>query len=278
MLICHNNRTTRSIGTERKIMQTNGSDESVSLRACIEWIRHHEKELALFNVDPVDPIADTLRTYFGTQNVTISVHQTASGYPEEIAVLSNATDVLTLIDVSTLREITDQVPTSSAGIGIADATYDSVLRHLKETTFTSRDSEQLLYASKEIEDRARRVGQGSIHAGFQRCSIMKHQRQPYIDLARQGIDVHAYGIPDTTPPELETGTVHAVRQDEIAKTWFVIFDGGGDDMQKTALLAEERGDNEFYGAWTYDPTIVDTLRTYLEQKYNSSPKNNSPIE
>jgi DICT domain-containing protein len=245
----------------------------MDLRESIAWIRHHEKELSLFNIDPTDPVPDTLRTYFETQHVEITVRQTASGAPEDVAVLSDATGVLALVDVSTLREIAETDHTGSDGVGIADATYASVLRHLKETTFTSHDTEQLLYASREVEDRARRVGGGSIHAGFQRCSAMKQQRQIYADLARRGLSVHAYGVPDTTPPDLGPAHVHAVRRDEIAQTWFVVFDGDGDDSQKSALLAEERDENDFYGAWTYDPGIVDPVLTHLERTYDSSADN-----
>ncbi len=249
----------------------------MTLGRSLEWIRRHEKELALFNLDPDDPIPRVLRTYFQTQNVAITVRRTASGAPEDIAVLSDAREVLALVDVSTLRDMTDDVPTESGGIGVADATYESVLGHLKETTFTSHDTERLFYASREIEDRARRVGRGSIHAGFQQCSIMAEQRESYVDIARRGVSVHAYGVPDTTPPDLGPVRVHAVPRDEIANTWFVVFDGGGDDTQKTALLAEERGENDFYGAWTYDPGIVDTVRTYLEQTYDSSSEDRPPI-
>lgn len=250
----------------------------MNLSRSIEWIRDHEKDLSLFNIEPDDRIADSLRTYFGTQNVGITVRQTPSGAPEDLAVLSDATGVLALVDVSTLREMTDGVPTGSGGVGIADGSYESVLRHLKETTFTSRDTSELFYASREIEDRARRVGRGSIHAGFQRCSIMAEQRRPYRDLARRGLSVHAYGVPDTTPPELGPGTVHAVEREEIEKMWFVVFDGGGDDSQKTALIAEERAADEFYGAWTYDPGVVDSLLAYLDCTYDPSTDTETPSQ
>lgn len=32
----------------------------------------------------------------------------------------------------------------------------------------------------------------------------------------------------------------------------------GDDRQKCALVAEQRGPGEFYGTWTYDPSLVDS--------------------
>lgn len=239
----------------------------MDLGDCIEFIRYNEKELSLFNTDLTNGIHKDLETYFETHNVRITVGQTASGAPEDIAVLSNPSEVLTIVDVSTLRALLEDVPTGSGELGIADVTYESVLSPLKETTFTSYDAEQLLYVSREIEDRARRVGQGTIHAGFQQCSLMAEQRSVYTDLARQGVSVHAYGVPDVTPPNLGAGQVHTVRTDEIAETWFAVFDGGGADIQKTALLAQERDENSYYGVWTYNPAFVDHILDYLTQTY-----------
>ncbi len=241
----------------------------MDLRDCIEYIRHHEKELRLFNIDPTDAIDEDLRAYFETLNVRITVGRTASGAPEDVAVLSNDTEVLAVVNVATLRELLENVPTGVGHLGIADGKYEEILRHLKETTFTSYDTEQLAYASREIEDRARRVGQGSIHAGFQRSSIMAEQQSVYTDLARQGVSVHAYAVPDVTPPNLGSGHVHTVSTDEIAETWFVVFDGGN-ETQKTALLAHERDGNAFYGIWTYDPELVDHILGHLTQTYDSS--------
>ncbi|MFC6977010.1 DICT sensory domain-containing protein [Halomicroarcula sp. GCM10025709] len=245
------------------------SDASMDLRDSIELIRHREKELRLFNVDPTDTIHDDLRTYFETLNVRITAGRTASGSPEDVAVLSNTSEVLATVDVATLRELLEDVPAGDGNLGIADGEYEGILRYLKETTFTSYDTEQLLFASREIEDRARRVGQGSIHAGFQQCSIMAEQQPVYSDLARRGVSVHAYGVPDATPPDLGSAPVHAVSTDEIAETWFVVFDGGGDDTQKSALLAHQRNESAFYGIWTYDPGFVDHILEYLNRTYDS---------
>jgi len=78
--------------------------------------------------------------------------------------------------------------------------------------------------------------------------------------------VHAYGLPDAPPPDLGEGQVHAVDNEEIAGTWFVVFDGDGDDRQKTTLLAEERPEG-FYGAWTYDARLVDQVHAHLMETY-----------
>lgn len=189
----------------------------MTLRDCLEQIRRLEKELILFNVVSSDPIDEHLATYFSTQNVSISTTQTASRQPTT-AVLSNDREVLVRVDIETLRELVDYSPAQSDGIGVSDVKYEAILGHLKETTFTSYDTEQMLYASREIEDRACRVGNGTIHAGFQRCSVLADQQDIYTDLARRGLDVHAYAVPDTTPPDLGTTRVHAIDSDELATT------------------------------------------------------------
>lgn len=114
----------------------------------------------MFNADPDDPIVDDLASYFAAQNVRVGAASTASGAPE-IAALSDAETVLETVAVPTLRELVGGAPTEPDGVGVDDAAYEPVLEHLKETTFTSYDREQLFYASREIEDRARRVGTGT---------------------------------------------------------------------------------------------------------------------
>lgn len=240
----------------------------MDLRDAIAFVSRLQKELILFNVDPVDSIDTRLAALFETQNVEISTARTPAGRPT-VAVLSNRNGVLAVVDLSLLRSLVSRSSPDSNGLGVADTAYEEILAHLKETTFTSYNATQLYYASREIEDRARRVGTGTIHTGFQRVSVMSDQQAIYEDLAGRGVDVHMYGVPDTTIPEL-TGTIHAVTTAEIRDMWFVVFDGGGDDRQKTALLAEQQDDGTFYGVWTYDPGIVDPVCTYLERRYVGS--------
>jgi len=134
----------------------------------------------------------------------------------------------------------------------------------------------LLYASREIEDRARRVGTGTIHAGFQKFSTVASQEAIYSDLASRGVRVHAYGVPDVPAPNLGDGQVHPINSEELARAWFVVFDGGGETRQKSALLAYEQAENEFYGAWSYDPRIVDRALAYLEQTRTELSGNGRP--
>lgn len=240
----------------------------MTLRDGLEFVRRIEKELCIFNTAPEDPIDERLGTLFETQNVDITTERTSSGQPA-VAVLSDRTGVLETVSLSTLRALAEHNPARTNAHGVADAEYGELLSHLKETTFSSYDTEQMLYASREIEDRARRVGSGTIHAGFQRISVLHGQRSIYRDLPKRGVTVHTYGVPDAQSPDLGDGQVHAIESDELATTWFVIFDGGDSPSQKSGLIAEERAEDEFYGAWTYDTGIVDRLCEYLDRTYLS---------
>ena len=240
----------------------------MTLRRLIGSVKDHEKELAVFNTIEPDQLREELAAYFETRNVQVRTERTASGRPVEVAVLSTDGEVLEVLDADLLRGLLDHSPDT---LGVADTAYEPLLRHLNEPTFTACDTGRLRYTAREIEDRARRMGRGQVHTGLQRCSVIGDQRGVYTDLAARGLDVHAYAVADVPPPELEGVRVHTAETDEIATTWLVVYDGGGDDAQKTALLAEERGTGRFCGVWTYDPEIVDAAVTHLERTYIDGP-------
>lgn len=62
-------------------------------------------------------------------------------------------------------------------------------------------------------------------------------------------------------------TIPVERSEEIERSWFVAYDGGGIGVNKCALLAEERDSGSFYGFWTYDPSTVDWIIEYLDSAY-----------
>jgi DICT domain-containing protein len=142
-----------------------------------------------------------------------------------------------------------------------------LLEHLDETMFTSWDTRQMVAASREIEDRAFRVGSGTLHAGFQYVSTLRNELPIYERLGSTDVDVHAYAVPDEEPPDHDGFTLHLERASEIEQSWFVVFDGGDDEQAACALLAEEREPREFYGFWTYEKSTVDWILDHLESTY-----------
>jgi DICT domain-containing protein len=217
----------------------------MTLEAVVDEVRGREKTLTVY-ADEESDIVDDVQAHFAAQNLAVEAVD-ADGRPEH-AVLSDDGEVLTAVGVDALRALTD----GPRNIG-EDVPYEPLLEHLDRATFTSNSRRQMLEASREIEDRAWRAGSGTLHAGFQKLSTFEHERDTYRRLAERDLDVHVYASRDVsirTPTDVD---VHAAP--ELAKWWFVIYDG--DAQQSTALVAEERDDG-FYGVWTYDVDLVET--------------------
>jgi DICT domain-containing protein len=237
----------------------------MSLTELIRGVENHEKTMTVFNAD-ADAV-DAVRERFHDRNLTVTTERTPSGQPGRFVVLSDTTDEDQ--EFVTAAAVDDVLSHSSPDKpGFDESSYRPILDHLDETMFTSYDIKQMVAASREIEDRAWRLGEGQLHAGFQVLSILGDQMDVYKRLASGGLDVHAYAYPDDDVPAHDTDlTIHVERSEEIERSWFVAYDGGGVDVNKCALLAEERDDRAFYGFWTYDPDTVDWILDYLESAY-----------
>jgi len=221
-----------------------------------------EKTLTVFN--PEAGVSTALREHFADRNLSIEEAESDAG-PRNYAVLSCGDEFLAAIDVSDVL-----APTNGVAPEFTRETYEVVLDELDETMFTSYDTERMIAASKEIEDRAWRGAAGELHAGFQTCSRFASQANVYAHIAERGsLDVHVYAHPDGSeafdPPP--GPRLHLSTETEIHDTWFVAYDGGGVDATKCALLAEERLPGSFYGFWTYDPETVDEIIDYLRTTY-----------
>lgn len=232
----------------------------MSLTELIAGVEAHEMVLTVFNADS-DATAD-LRERFADRNLIVT-EGTAMDGPDEYVVLSKGEEFITAASLDDVRN-----PSQETEPHFGEERRHAILDHLDETMFTSYDAKQMVAASREIEDRAWRIGAGELHAGFQNLSIIESQMHVYEQLAtKENLDVHAYGYPDTDVPSHDGFTIHIERAEEIAKSWFVIYDGAGVDSNKCALLAEEREPREFYGFWTYDPSTVDWIIDHLNSTY-----------
>jgi hypothetical protein len=240
----------------------------MSLTELITGVEEHEKTLTVFNADA--EAVEAVRERFHDRNLTVRTERTESGRPRAFVVLSTGgeTEEESFVTAASLEDVLGAGDPTEPGFD--DASYRPILDHLDETMFTSYDTRQMVAASREIEDRAWRLGKGSLHAGFQYLSILEDQMDVYERLAsKERLDVHAYAYPDQeTVPKHDTDlTIHVERSAEIEDSWFVAYDGGGVDVNKCALLAEEREPRAFYGFWTYDPDTVDWIVDYLERSY-----------
>ena len=249
--------------------------QEMSLIELIAGVEAHEATLTVFNAEPT--VTGDLREHFADRNVRIVDDQTASG-PESFAVLARDGEFVTAVPVGELlpgrgggegeRSADGDGREAAAEAETAGSVGRPVLDHLDETMFTSYSREDMVAASREIEDRAWRVGDGELHAGFQTLDVLSGESDTYDLLGEKAnLDVHAYAAAEGDAPEVEHYTVHTGRTAELRETWFVAYDGGGYDGAKCALLAEERAPGEFYGFWSYDPETVDYIIDYLTDQY-----------
>ncbi|WP_418284432.1 DICT sensory domain-containing protein [Halorubrum sp. DTA46] len=253
----------------------------MSLIELIAGVEAHEATLTVFNADSA--VTATLREHFADRNIEIAAAKTPSG-PENYAVLERDGAFVTAVTVDELLpqsgpEDAGSVESGgdSAGQGVEDIDKRSprrvgqrILDHLDETMFTSYSRADMVAASREIEDRAWRVGDGELHAGFQTLDVLTGESDTYDLLGeKEALDVHAYAADEGDAPDVEHYTVHIGQTAEIRETWFVAYDGGGIDEAKCALLAEERAPGEFFGFWSYDPETVDYIIDYLTDRYGT---------
>jgi hypothetical protein len=253
----------------------------MSLIELIAGVEARKATLAVFNADP--EVTTALREHFADRNIRIVGERSEAG-PDGYAVLSRDGEFVTAVAVDEL--LPGRGGTADAGAGGEDAAETGedgdgelgppedgriggpILDHLEETMFTSYSRGDMVAASREIEDRAWRVGSGELHAGFQTLDVLSGESDTYDLLGEKSdLDVHAYAAAEGDAPDVSHYTVHTGRTAEIRETWFVAYDGGGYDGAKCALLAEERAPDEFYGFWSYDPETVDYIIDYLTSEY-----------
>jgi hypothetical protein len=242
----------------------------MSFARMIDGATAEDAELLLYNYDGPGAAIEDIASYFDIAPDDVS-RQRASDRADGIAVVTIGGDRSLEARVDALRSA---VTTTAEVIRNADpdeALPSDLLASLDRATFTSHDKRRLLVASRHIERRVHRVGSGTLHAGFQRLSRLANDVPTlayYNLLARAGVDVYAYGIPDERPDLASGITAVSVECDEIAATWMVAFDGDGDDTEKAALLAREEAPNDWRGFWTFDPATVDDVIDYTTATFH----------
>lgn len=236
----------------------------MSLTELLTELEDRRKTVTVFAHDPQFGVGSC----FGARHVTIEYERLPSEETDEFVTVSDGDDFLGSVALSSFRALgaPDIYEPGSEDIVAADLRY--LFDLLDDTIFSSFDRRQMLATSREIEDRAVRTGQGTLYAGFQRLSALRDQLETYRLIGRTpGLDVQVYGQPDWDPPTVPGVTVHSLLDEEVRDCWFVAYDGGGDDLSKCALVAEERFPGQFYGFWTYDSALVDRIIGHIERAF-----------
>ncbi|WP_101296295.1 DICT sensory domain-containing protein [Halegenticoccus soli] len=238
----------------------------------IAGVASRQKRLTVFNYDGSERVRRRLDRFFSFHNVEVEYGHTDPDKPRNFVVLYDDDGVIATSTVDELREhvrLGDRLPVAKRDYP-TDAGFPAVLSKLDDTLFTvaGEDRPLLLRIARDIEELAVRTGDGVLRAGFQRLSRLDDDpetRGVYERAAERGVEVHAYGLPDAYP-DVPGVSIHGADSDEIARTWFVVYDGGGRRTRMAALVAEEREDG-YYGFWTLKPYLVESVDGYLAATY-----------
>ncbi|MDS0477865.1 DICT sensory domain-containing protein [Natrinema sp. 1APR25-10V2] len=232
-----------------------------SLGECIERIETNRKTLRVCNASD-DAELDLVTSFFDPHDLEVEIVDAAGRPSDTVDLLAEGRRV-----ASSPLEVVSHYARAweeSMALGLR-ADPPAVVTELRDNYFESYDKQRMVMASRIVEFQAWNVGSGELHAGFQQLSKLDHQPEVYRNLASSAVDVHVYGEPDREPlPSLDL-TVHGSDEEEVARHWWVAYDGDGDDDEKVVLLAQERGENQFYGFWTERSGIVDDVIDRMAQ-------------
>lgn len=232
----------------------------------VEDVERRRKRLEVYTDDT--EIAAELGRQFATRNVDVEHRAVPRATDPGFVVLRSGTgDFRGALGLEQFEAILSPEIHPPWELTASDTDTADLFDFLANTLFSSYDRRQMLAATREIEERAWRVGAGRLYTGFQREQAVTTQQQVYEGLASHDNLAVTVFVRDDWRDRVEDVTVVSGTNGEVGGFWFVVFDGDDRDLQKCALLAQERRPGLFYGFWTYDPAVVDDLVGYLEETY-----------
>lgn len=230
-------------------------------RDLIDTVAARRRTITVYADEPYPEIAD----HFDGWNVEVRFDRLPVGTADGFVTVRRGEEFLGSLDLDVFDALLEP-PASMGTVGARNDAHalDALLELLDSTTFRTFERRQLLAVSRELEDRAWRVGSGRLHAGFQRPAALVSQRGVYARLADSGLDAHVYfdGTWDADP--IDGVTMHSETDGELGRFWFVVFASG--TAQDCALVAEQRTEG-YDGFWTYDGDRVAVIDDHLRDAY-----------
>lgn len=237
-----------------------------SLPAFIEAVDDERLTLTVVNAD--GGAVDRLAPLFDRLQVDVRAASLDADAPTDVAMLHRGGDLLVAEPVAPLLATAEGLDDPADSRRTSSEVVERASRALYSVDASDRS--ELVRTSRLVETIAARTGGGRLHAGFQQLSRLADDAETlrvYRRLADAGVDVHLYGDPDERLPE--PFTVHGAPTEELAETWFVVFDGSGNARRMGALLAREIDPGRYSGFWSYQPSVVTGLVAYLDGEYGS---------
>ncbi|MFW6017730.1 MAG: DICT sensory domain-containing protein [Halapricum sp.] len=204
-----------------------------------------------------------IEDWFDAHGVTVAHRHLPPGGPDPFVVLEADGEFVGSLGIAALEGLLEPPlvrPTERDEVAVG---YSVIFDLIDDTMIRGMNRRELLAVSREIEDRAYRVGTGTLRVSFQTLSTFESQADVYRALATgTDLDIHIYGIADWTPPEIPGVSYHERPADGIDRHWALAFDGGTDETQACGLVARERTDG-YDGFWTNDRGWVEEISATL---------------
>lgn len=201
-----------------------------ALRDAITEIEQHRKTIEVYSptADPADEIADQ----FDTKNVSVHHTPLPSDTEEGFIIVRDANGgFLGSLGLDTFEAMLSPEIQPPWVLAESDTEYAEIFDFLDNTVFSSYNRRQMLVAAREIEERAWRLGIGRLYTGFQDAAALQAQTDVYERLEdHEELSIQLYLSAEWEVDVSERLSVHAESTDEIGAFWFVIYDGGGSDL------------------------------------------------
>ena len=213
-----------------------------------ESVEESRKRFTVYSSEETTDLGAQLAAY----NVDVTHRPLPSRGPDPFLVIEADGEFVGAISLSDLSTLFAPPVVRPDDVGDLSEGYRALFEALDNTLFTSMNRRELLAVSREIEDRAYRVGTGTLRASFQSLSAFEPQVEVYRRLGGEtDLDVHVHGAADWDPPDLPAVTYHRDSAGSLDRYWALAFVEGPQDGQFSALVARQDGE-QYDGFWTDD--------------------------
>lgn len=229
------------------------------LDSLVAEVRHREHQCIVYRRGDRPHI----EAWLVDHGVAVESRSLPSGGPDPFIEVRTDGEVAGVIGVDAVEGLlTPPIHRPGDRDGISDG-YRALFDLLEKSVVSGVNRRELLAVSREIEDRAYRVGEGTLRASFQTLSKFRSQTAVYLTLAAEtDLDIHIYALDDWTPPKIGGLTYHTENVERLQPHWALAYDGGPRDSQACGLVAREQVEN-YAGFWTNDPALVEEIATAL---------------
>ena len=197
-----------------------------------------------------------IETWLADHGVPVEARSLPPGGPDPFVEIEADGETVGVIGVEAIAGLLEP-PIRRPGDGTeVSAGYRALFELFDQTVFSGMNRRELLAVSREIEDRAFRVGAGTLRVIFQTLSTFRSQADVYRTLAAEtDLDIHLYAVDDWSPPAIPGIEYHTDDAERFRPYWALAYDGGSDGIQACGLLAEADS-GAYTGFWTNDPATV----------------------